>query len=165
MAFDDIPIRTGDDKFEVSWPNSLREQGVLLENLQAKWRRFALPHTLFTGFGALNGDVEIIEIPIIGVLEHVIIKHTTVFVGAGITTLKASVGVVGDLTRYLSQFDLLAAVADTTFDQEIMQELFDFGAVKSVRLQLTATGANLDQLSGGSLDIYVKDSVLPTIAS
>jgi len=162
-TFAAIPIRTGDDPYKSDYDNSLREAGVALEGASASWLRFSFPHTDFTGFAALTGDIEIASLVAKGLIEQIVVKHTTLFVGSGITSLKADVGITGDLTRYLALFDLLAAVADTTFNQSISNELHDFGAVTSLRLQLTAVGANLDQLTDGDVDVYIKISTLPNL--
>lgn len=94
------------------------------------------------------------------VVEKVILKHGTAFVGASITALTASVGISGTLTGMTATLDMVPAVSATNFVENALAPTLTLASV-GVVLSLIATGANLSVLSAGAVDVWVKTSVLP----
>jgi len=94
-------------------------------------------------------------------VHEVVIKLGTSFVGTGITVLTAKIGISGDTEKYLTSFDLLQAVSGTSND-EVTVDLgrFDLPVGTDIELLIEATGANLDQLSAGAVDIWISRSNL-----
>lgn len=117
-------------------------------------------YTMFTGFAALVGDVQIYSLLARGTIEGAVIKTKTAFVGAGITSLKFSVGIVGNLAKIVSPYDGLAAVANTNFLAVNVLDVEDFGAAVSIRLAAQAVGANLSALTAGSGCLWLKGARL-----
>ena len=163
MSFSGIPERSNGkaavNRVDASWWNLLKAAGVLLET-SGTWSKYSFTYDEFSTAGLTN-DVEITSLAAKGIVEQAVIKSTTLFAGSGITDLSASLGVTGSLDLYLPSYDLLAAVGDTNFQQAIVDQLHNFGSATSIRIQLTAVGANLDQLSAGGVDVYLKTKVLP----
>jgi len=121
---------------------------------------FAFDFSLFTGFAALVGDVAIYSLPAGCTIEGAVIKTSTAFAGAGITSLKLSVGLVGDLARYLSPYDAFAAVSDTNFQDANQLRVENFGAATSIRLAAVSIGANLSLLNAGAGCLWLKGAKL-----
>lgn len=124
------------------------------------WTKYTVSHTTLQA-AALTNDAELFSLAAQGVIEKVIVKHTTAFAGTGITAYSISVGVTGELDKYAIDFDVFQAVADTTFDTNNSLGMENFGSATSIRIAAESTGANLDQSTAGSVDIYVLASTLP----
>jgi len=97
-----------------------------------------------------------------GDISDVVIKASTVF--AGTTTLTADVTVSGN--NVITSHDLKAAVSGTNFaavyrDDSPYLKVWDFGSTTAINLVVTSTGANLDQLTQGSVDVWLKIASLP----
>lgn len=94
-------------------------------------------------------------------IEGVVIKTDTVFVGAGITSLSFSLGVGGDLARFLSPYDAFAAVAHDNFGTGLglWPESFLFNT--DIRLNAHAIGATLNNLTAGTGRLWIKGALLP----
>lgn len=122
---------------------------------------FTFDFTDFTGFAALVGDVEIYSLVSRGTIEAAVIKTSTPFSGPGITGLTLSLGLVGDLAKFLSPYNATAATADTNFSTGDQLQLENFGAAVSVRLAAVATGANLSALTAGAGCLWLKGARLP----
>lgn len=125
-----------------------------------RWAKFTKTFSDFSTAGLTN-DVEVLSLPARGVIQKVVIKHTTAFSGGTIASYTVSVGISGNFTKYAAAFDVFQATGDTTFGFNNLQNMESFGAATSIRAQATATGDDLDQAAAGSVDIYVLYSVLP----
>jgi hypothetical protein len=109
-----------------------------------------LDYTAFTGINALTGHVEAwVQIPYAKVLS-VMMEVLTPF--AGTTTLTASCGTAADLTQYISSLNVKTSAAFTESAPNKTQSVL---ANESIRVRLTATGANLSALTAGSLRVNV----------
>lgn len=117
---------------------------------------FAFAFGLFTPFAALAGDVEIYSLPASCTIEGAVIKTSQAFAGPGITGVTLSVGLVGNLAKYLSPFDAFAAVSDTNFGSANQLYPENFGAATSVRLAAVSAGANLSALTAGAGCLWLK---------
>jgi hypothetical protein len=126
----------------------------------SRWTKYTVTHTGLQA-AAFTNDVELFSLPAKGVILGVILKHSVAFAGAGITAYILSLGVAGELDSYLVAQDVFQAVGNTVFGQEVAFSLENAGAVTSIRLAATSTGAHLDQTSAGSVDIWVLWSTLP----
>lgn len=125
------------------------------------WTKYSVVHTALQA-AAVTNDIELFSLPTKTLIHRVIIKNTIAF--AGTTTYTLSVGIVGNLVKYIAVFDVMQAVANTTFGiaaATINATLENFGAATSIRLSAISTIQNLDQSSAGAVDIYVQTSLLP----
>lgn len=87
-----------------------------------------------------------------GLIHGFKVKHSTLFTGAGIATVTASIGILGDLQKYSTAFDVKQAVPAIPWITQIWGVESDAGAT-DIKVTLDSTGANLDQLSQGVLDV------------
>lgn len=160
MPFSDVPIRVNGQDFFVSWVNLLRAAGVALETNVGQWTKYTVAHTDLQAAATTN-DIELFSLAAKETITGIIVKSTTAFAGTGITAYDVSIGITGDLIKHMPFYDILQAAGDTVFNQVGLESLEDFGSATSIRIQGKSTGANLDQSSAGSVDIYVRKSTLP----
>lgn len=145
-----IPISDGSGDLDVGW----------VPDRVGRWTKITKSYTDFATAGLTN-DIEVFSLPTRGVIQKVVVKHTTAFSGGAIASYTVSVGISGNFTKYAAAFDVFQATGNTTFGFNNLQNMENFGSTTSIRAQATATGANLDQATQGSVDIYVLYSVLP----
>jgi len=127
----------------------------------ASWTKYTISHTALQA-AALTNNAAVLTLPIKGIVEGILIKTTTAFAGAGITSYNLTVGITGNESKYLPTFDADAAVAGGNYAvSSIAVGGEDLGATEEIKVFATAIGANLDQSNAGSVDIYVKVATLP----
>lgn len=125
------------------------------------WTKYSVSHTALQVAAVIN-DIQLFSLVAKGVIHKVIIKNTAAF--AGTTTYTLSVGIVGNLVKYIAVVDVTTAVSNTNFSvaaTTINEQPEDFGAATSIRLSAVSTIQNLDQSTQGAADIYVLTSLLP----
>lgn len=122
--------------------------------------KYTVSHTTLQT-AALTNNVTLFTLPAKGMIESVVLKHTTAFSGTGITGYQVSLGIGGSANKYTSNFNVFQAVSDTTFLLSQSANIENFGSSTSIQLFATSVGANLNQSSAGALDIYIKQVVLP----
>lgn len=105
---------------------------------------------------SLSTSITSFSLPAKTVIEYLIFKHTELFVGTGITSYKVSVGISGSETLFVDNFDVTQVVADQTFELIDSTYLGSFTSITNILITATAIGANLDQSTAGSLDVFYK---------
>lgn len=118
------------------------------------WKKYTVSHIALQA-AALTNDIELLSLPAFGVIHNVIIKHSTAFAGIGITAYTLSVGISSNLTKYASAFDVFQATGGGIGQTSNVSDFEDVTSSTSIRLAATSTGANLDQSTAGSVDVYV----------
>jgi hypothetical protein len=156
MTFGSIPVRLNGQKVDASWFNSLRTAG----SASSGWEKITVTHTQLQA-AALTNDIELLSLASNEVISGVVIKHSTAFAGTGITNYTLSVGISTDLDKYQTPFDVDQTVSDSAFDLTNLLEVESFASTTSVRLSAVSVGANLDQSSAGSVDVWISRSLLP----
>ncbi len=118
------------------------------------WIEYTVTHTMLQ-LAALNNDIELFSLPAGYVIHAVKIKHSVAFAGTGITGYTLSLGIVGNLTKYTSAFDVFQVVGGTIqqLSDTVQTENNDVGT--SIRLAATSVDANLDQSTTGTVKIKV----------
>lgn len=126
------------------------------------WLRFTFTHTDLQA-AALTNSFTIYSAPARVNLLGAILKHTAQFAGTGITGYSVSLGLSGDLQRYLTTFDVLTAPSNTKpsgYAEGYFGDQYQFGAATSVLLAAVSTGANLDQSTAGAGTLWLLVSAL-----
>ena len=95
-----------------------------------------------------------------GIIHATAVRHSTLFTGAGITTVTVSIGISGTNDKFSSAYDIKQAVPTVPFVTNMMSVESHTGAT-TITVTLDSTGANLDQLSQGVLDVWALLSKLP----
>jgi (2Fe-2S) ferredoxin len=108
---------------------------------------------------ALTNFFNLLNLPAGAILENVIVKSNTAFVGTGISILSSEVGIVGNTSAVNTSFDMLASVTSTNFQNSNFNSPLDFNAVQLIAT-FTAVGANLDQLTAGQVLVRIKYRVV-----
>lgn len=124
------------------------------------WTKYTVSYTAFT-MATSTGDVQLATLPARQVVQSVVIKHSTAFSGGGSTAYTVSVGISGAVNKYASAFDIFQAVATNT--AQISHDSFveDFTSATSIRVAASVTGTTLNNVSAGSVDIWVMTTTLP----
>lgn len=126
-----------------------------------RWKKVgdAISHTDFQA-AAETENYSLFTLPGGGIIQGVKLKASEAFAGAGITSYKLSVGIVGALTKYSAPYDVLQAVAvgEFGFYHEQGAETHD-PAGTGIVVNAVSEGADLDQSSAGTLDVWVLYSV------
>ena len=122
---------------------------------QVTQRRFTITSKGVTPIGAvLTGDVLLFNLPAGGKILGVTIKASTAFVGTTTLTVSVGTGASGTVDAFASAFDIKAAVSDTNFQDSGQYKSLHFSG-DAVYAHFIATVANLDQLTTGTVDIFV----------
>lgn len=91
----------------------------------------------------------------------VVIKHSVEFTAPGMTFATAEVGVTGNNGQFIAGLDVKQTVSDTAFSTAPLSPgYYNFAGI-GVTVTLTTGGANLNTLTGGSLDVWVLYTPLP----
>lgn len=113
-------------------------------------------YTEFAAFAALVGDIEKYSLPARCTIEGVALHVSQAFAAPGLTALTLSVGLTGNLAKYLSAHDAFAAPSNTNIATANQLFAENLGAATSVRLSAAATGANLSTLTAGAGCLWLK---------
>jgi len=158
--FDSIPTRLNGQRILAAWFETLKTAGKNLGTQSPLWEKFTFSHTALQTAGLTN-DIELFSLLSLGTIQAIVVKHSTAFAGTGITAYTLSVGIVGSLDKYTIPLDVFQAVGATVFTVSSGTDLENVGSATSIRLSAIAIGANLDQSTAGSVDVYVLKSTLP----
>ena len=125
-----------------------------------KWTKYTVTHTQMQA-AALTNNIELLSLAASEVIEAIVIKHSTAFAGTGITAYSFEVGITGTLDKYLPSFDVFQAVSNSAHDIAMTMGLESTSGATSIKIAATSVGANLDQSTAGSVDVWVKKAALP----
>lgn len=123
-----------------------------------RWKKYTVTHTALQA-AAMANDIQLFSAVAGSIIHGVKIRHTVQFAGTGITDYKISVGIVGNLTKYATAFDVDTAPSGTNFQLSSTVGSEDHTTPVSIRVAATSTGANLDQSTAGSVEVWVLESV------
>ena len=92
-------------------------------------------------------------------VDKVVIKHSTAFSGGGLISYSLDVGITGTTGYFITAFDGFQAVSDTAKSEGDI----DYSTFGGTNATITANcaGANLDQATAGSVDVWLLISTLP----
>jgi hypothetical protein len=160
MSASTIPTRLNGQNIENSWFNILK---TVIEEGSGQWTKYTVTYSDLSA-AALTNDIELFSLLAKEIPEVMIIKHSVSFQDSGggsISAFSVSLGVTGDLTKMASAFDVYQAAGATVFQVSEYATPENFSSATSIRIAATSVGANLDQADQGSLDVWVKTSLLP----
>lgn len=95
-------------------------------------------------------SLNVYELPAGYEISDVWRRVTVPFVGSGVTALTMELGVSGDSNKYGFSMDMLATGRKASENKNIESEI----SATNIAAAFTATGANLDQLTAGTVEIY-----------
>jgi hypothetical protein len=126
---------------------------------QSAWKKYTVSYAALSA-AALTNDIELFSLPAKHTIHGVVIKHNTPFTGGAISAYTLSVGVVSNLAKFSTAFDVFQAAASNVMQDSANLDTEDIASSTSIRLAAISVGANLDQATAGSVDIYVQLSDL-----
>lgn len=131
------------------------------------WVKVSKAYTDFSD-ASTSKTVTLYTLPARGILHKVVIKSSTAWAGTGVTNV---LGSVKNNTNTVTTLDLDTAVADSHYsaveDRDTVStpytglDYVTFAGTRAVALTVDSTGANLDQLTAGAVDVWLLVSKLP----
>ena len=107
---------------------------------------------------ALTSTVEARTLPANRSLIALIVKHSIPFSGGSISAVNLSVGILGDLTKFIAVYDVYQAVGPAV--QESVLVLYYPAEATGIQVTATAVGANLSALTAGAVTLYFQEAVV-----
>lgn len=127
------------------------------------WTKYTYSHTAFQTAGLTNA-VNVLSLPAKAILVDAVIRPTTAFAGGAIATYTLSLGIVGSLTKYIGNSDVMAAVTATLnyrVANYLVTGLESFTGATQIQVNAISSVANLSASTAGAVDIYLLTSTLP----
>jgi hypothetical protein len=118
------------------------------------WSKVNFTHTSFQT-AATTFSQTVFTLGATQILQGVIVKHSTLFAGTGITDYVVRIGTSGVPDAFLFDFDVTGAVSGTAFESAALFDPVDLGASADIEIQAQSTGADLDQSTAGVLDVWL----------
>lgn len=126
----------------------------------ARWVKYTKTYTDFSAaatsntvlLGAMSSKV---------VVEAVIVKHATAFSGGSISAYTVEVGSAADADEYAAPFSVFQAVSEGAHLVSQSFRMSLFGSAQNLNATARSVGANLNAATQGSVEIWVKTSLLP----
>lgn len=134
--------------------------GVGTSTATPTWTRTTLTFSSFSA-AALTNDISLVVLPAKTMLHQVVLKHSAPMAGSGLTSYTVSVGLATNFTAYTQPFDVKQAVSQTGRSITQVDDVPNFGSTQDVRIQAVSTGTNLNNVTSGTLDVWLLTSVLP----
>lgn len=164
-SVDGIPVHATTTSTEMGYLNGVTSaiQTQFATKLTGVWTKYTTSHTAFQTAGLTN-DITLFTLPAKTLIHKIILKQTTAFSGTLIATYTISIGITGNLVKYIAVYDVMAAVASNTFgvsSTSINPTLEDFSSGVAIKISAVSSVANLDASTAGSIDTYVLTSLLP----
>ncbi|TXT28100.1 MAG: hypothetical protein FD136_2034 [Chitinophagaceae bacterium] len=89
-----------------------------------------------------------------GVLKGVLIKPNQSFTGGAISAYTIKAGIIGNLDKYASAFDVFQPVTSNTFQLSQNFAMEDTLIDTDIKLTAVSTGANLNAATQGTVSVY-----------
>ena len=88
--------------------------------------------------------------------QEFVLKHEAAWAGSGIAGVTVQFGIVGNEGKYTFEpIDITVAPGDDILENEEPNTIEDWNNDVDLVMRITSTGANLDQLNAGSIDLYI----------
>jgi hypothetical protein len=120
-----------------------------------QWIKVATKTYVDLGAAAKANDIQIYSLPAGAVLHGIKLKHSVAFGGGVLTGYTLSVGITGVLAKYASPFDVMQPPGNTIFRISGLVGSENHGAATSIRLAAASLGANLNQATAGTVDVWL----------
>jgi len=117
------------------------------------YRSVQIPYTDVQA-AALTNQVELFDLPPGAILTSIVAKHTTAFSGGAISSVAVDIGPASDYTSFVYSFDVDQTVSDTAFENVVPNKIQSWADPTTIFAQFTAIGADLDELTQGSLTVF-----------
>ncbi len=126
-----------------------------------KWTKYTIPYANFQGGGG-GGDTNerlFATLPAGAVVHAAKIKQSAAFAGGTISAAAVSVGATNPYDDILPFFDVFTAPGGTNFALSGLVNSWDNGATQDINARITVVGGVVNDLTAGSVDIWLLTSV------
>lgn len=124
------------------------------------WFKFPISHVDLQA-AALTNSITIYTMPAAGLIHGVKLKHSVLFTGPAVTNYFLSVGFTGGTANLLIEYDVMnTAIGDQNFAISHTFDSRDHAAPVNVLLTGRSGGANLNQSTGGTAELWLCVSTL-----
>lgn len=157
-------ILLNDSTEQGNWTTLRTTERATVDNLN-KYTSNVLEE-LVIDYTKLKQDVTSIDISLGNVLKGTSLKSTYIkllesFTGS--TTLKVSIGIPSNHTKFSQEYDLMTTVSDSNFTKDLFDEILS--TTNDTEIFAYFTGTGLDSLTAGSVQLIVEKAkeIDPTI--
>ncbi len=128
----------------------------------AQWTKITKTFADFAA-ASLTNDISIFSLPAKGYIHDVKIVPTTEFLGGVISAATISVGIVSNLVKYAVAANVFTGNTTLGLVHTPIAGVENTGGVTDIRAAIVAVGVlqTLNDLTQGSVDIYLLTSILP----
>lgn len=128
------------------------------------WVKYTLPVAAFSA-ASLSNDILVTTVPVRGIVKQAFAKHSTAFSGGGATTVLISFGsTVNSSNGLITDTEVTVAPASNVYNFNTgLSNLWaqDFVATEEIRAYMVSD-VNIDTLTSGSIDLFVRFELIPT---
>lgn len=129
------------------------------------WYKTPIPITyldLSTGvvITSMFKHISLFTLPVAGVIHAIKIKHSSSFTGGSSTFYNISIGIIGDLTKYITPFDVFTVDSDDNFVISNSFQSESHGFTTDIRISAESND-DLSNIISGSLDVWLLISRAP----
>lgn len=123
------------------------------------WRKFNKVFGDFSTAGTTSADVTLVSIGAGGVVEAIKVITKTAFVGGSVSACNLSVGFSSsDPDDYINDQSVFTVTTATGGEYSTVDFLAE-NASTAIICQLKTVSANIDQLTAGSVDVWIKYAI------
>lgn len=131
-----------------------------LKNSSPIWQKYSVSYATLAALGATaSANLDVFTIGAGDVLDAIFVKHGTLFTGTSITGATFKCGKTGAPGSYTDEFDVKQAVGSGA-SQMTSAPTLEFSATTFI-VTMSLTGGVMNQLSQGSVDVWVRRAVIP----
>lgn len=132
--------------------------GAAGANGAGTWTKYTVGYAALAAAGLTN-DIELFSLSSKGVIHAMVLKHSAPFAGGLISAYTISVGIVGNLIKYMAAANVLQATGPIAVSDTLGCE--SASGATSIRIAATSVTALLNAATAGSVDVWVLTSTLP----
>ena len=125
------------------------------------WTKYTKTYDDFDDVTQSSHSITLFSLASGGVIEGIVIKHTTACSGGAASGCSLRVGIEDNEDKHAGPFDVFQAVGNTVFQTVDLSMVENIGSATSILVTLEVLGDTTDNITAGSFDIYVKTSTLP----
>lgn len=130
-------------------------------NFKTNNKVFVLSYQDFTGIAALTGSKILRTLPAGSVIKRVLLKHTVQWAAPSLSALTARVTTANH--NYGTAFNIFTAPTAEGFDSDLAPFREKLATPVDIKVDLTATGANLNTFTAGELQVILTYDVEATV--
>lgn len=140
--------------------DSAEAAGIKWDNPNPRWRKFTYTFSDFATT-ATSFSTTALALQANEGIDAVIVYHSASFTGGALTAYTVEVGITGNTDKYSKPQDVFQASSGTTRRVSNILDAPNLAATTDLIVTAKSVGADLDQATQGSVDVYVRTFLLP----